>query len=383
MATTTEVVRPKTTVVVKKKKKKLIVAPKPVVTEQSSEQQKPFEEVARDTPAEKIRGLARGFRLSFHGLGSQRKVSDEQKKTMLEGRTDTELTSLNLTKKLFAKHPALKKLSSAKSQVEAYFHARTIDFPEKSVRVMLLDLPADYEKMSTEDLDKFYAEQVNNFRGEMRRIIAEKYDTAVTELQAVWGDVLEKAQADLKSQFEAKHYPTAERLPYICRCVFEGYNVELSKDWKHLSPVERERELNVVRQKFEAAVAKQEEFVVALLNDAIEQMLDSLSNFQGGEGKKKTRSFKSSVVTRVFGALDEFKRKTVKYGILKDSAVEDVFRKVRKVLTDGGLDRKTLPDLLRKSEEKRKDMIDKVKKIGSSLTALIQSGQTRRKLLRD
>ena len=364
------------TVTVKKKKKKKLSVPAPQAVEQ---QQQPIAEVDRSDPAEKIRGLARGFRLGFHGLGNERKVSDDQKKTMLEGRTDADLSQLRLTKKLFAKHPALKNLSSAKGKVRAYFEARTIPFPEDSVRVLILDPPQNSEEMSTEELDRYYAEQANNFRAEMRRIIAEKYDTAVAELQAVWPDVLEKAQTDLKSQFDAKHYPTAERLPYICRCVFEGYNVELSKDWKHLSPAERERELAVVRQKFEAAVAKQEEFVVSLLNDAIEQMLFSLSQYQG----KKAKTFKSSVVNRVFGALDEFKRKTVKYGILKDSAVEDIFRKVRKVMKEGGTDRNSLPDLLRKSEERRTQMIDKIKQIGSSLTSLIQSGQTRRKLLRD
>lgn len=365
--------RPK--VKVKVKGKKPVVTAKKKVDETQLEL--PFDEVGRSNPAETIRGLARGFRLRFHRFGQERMIDKDSKAAMLSG-TDTDLDQMRLTKKLFDRHPAIRQLSSAEGAIRKYFEARTWPFPEAGVRVMILDPPANAAQMTVEDLDKYYAEQVGKFRAEMLQVIDQQYNKAMEQLQNVWDDVLNKAREKLKSQFDARQYPTRESLPTKCRCVFESYNVELSRDWKHLSPQERERELGLVRQKFEAAVARQEEFVVELLSSSISQLLESLTNVH----EKKAKTFKSSVVKRVFGALDEFKKKTVKYGVLQDSAVEEVFAKLRKVMKPEGLDRAAVTDNLRRSEAFRENMIQKVQSIGQVLQRLVQSGQTRRKLRR-
>lgn len=356
--------------------RKKLVAPEP--DDGLTQTQLPFDEVGRADPAEKIRNLARGFRLGFSGLGEERKVSDADKNQLLRDLSEQQRAQMRLTKKLFAKHPALKALSTARGIVKRYFEAKTIPFPEDSVRILILNPPRDAAGMSEEDVEKHFADQASAFREEMRKIIVEKHDAAVQQLQASWEDVLGKARQELGDRFEAANYPSQESLPVICTCSFEAYNVELSKDWQYLSKQERENELAVIRQKFEASVAKQEEFVIDLLNDAISQMLESLTGYQN----KETKCFKSSVVQRVFQALDEFKRKTVRFGILKDTEVERIFGQVRKVLTASGTEAKHVPDLLRKSEQARGEMIEKMKSIGSALSHLVQSGQVRRKLVR-
>lgn len=338
-----------------------------------------FETVDRQKPAETIRNIARGFRINFSGFGQEKKVDKKEKGELLSSLTARQQEQMKVTKRLFDSHPALKKLSKARGAVRKYFHAKTMAFPEDAVRILIIDMPENYDKLTADELDAHFGREANAFREEVRKIIARHHDAAVAELVNAWPEVLAKAQAKLEGQFRPEEYPTAEAVARMCQCRFEPYNVEMSKDWKYLSESERKHEIGVIQERFEAVIAKQEDFVIKLLDDALKGMVESLSNYS----EKKTTKFKSSVVRKVFDSIEEFKKKTVRYGILKDSAVEKVFRKVKNLLTDGGTDKKTLPDMLRKSDQRRDDLLDNAKKLSSTLQAMIATGEVRRKIIRD
>ena len=100
-----------------------------------------------------------------------------------------------------------------------------------------------------------------------------------------------------------------------------------------------------------------------MLNDALDGMVASVQGYNAGAQS----SFKTSVVERVFQALNEFQEKTVKYGILSGTALQKVFAKVHSIVSEGGADAKTLPMLLRKSTSLRNDVINKLTQVKSDL----------------
>jgi hypothetical protein len=226
------------------------------------------------TPAERVQAGGRGFKLGFGGLPTQKKLSDKQREKVNKKDKKVVDRMLRQAKSLFDKHPAITAVTSAKGDLEALFHLKTLPFPEPGVRLFMLETAdIDFEKTSEEDIDKNFARQIEAFSAEIREKIAD-YDTAVTKLAEKWDDVLKVAKTALDDLYNEDDYPTAEQLPKKLSCRFRPHNAELPREYGHVSPAERQRAMAVIEKQYEEAVEKQEEFVVKLLNSAITEILD-------------------------------------------------------------------------------------------------------------
>lgn len=367
----------------RKKKKRLhrvnlsIPLPAPVTATGVVPTDRPPEDVSRQAPAETLRKLARGFRLSFAWIpGMEQTLSGEEKTQWLnDGLTDKQRQAASIKKQLYPKHKALSALSSARSQVRSWFNSKTNPFPEKGVRIFLVTA-SDVENQSLEELEKFEAAQATEFRQQLQEQIDTVFTPAVRELRLQWPDVLLEAQRVLGEKFDPEDYVSAEQLETSVRCWFEPVNLELSREWKYLSEADRERELALVRQKYEMAVQKQEEFVISLLEKSLDDLHASLSNLSDG----KQRTIHESTVRKVFDAMTEFRTKTVRYGILKDSSLSKVFDDVTKLMRGDGHDSHSLADELRSREAIRAAFTQRVGVIKSDLGMLLETGRVRRKV---
>ena len=337
------------------------------------------------TPAERIRNVSRGFRLSFGGLPTQKKLTDEQRSLVNKEDVDKVAEAqrmLTQAAKLFDKHPAITALNSAKGAVEALFIAKTLPFPEPGVRILILKTDhLDFEKMTTEEIEKDFARQLEEFAAEINAALT-NYDAKVRELQLKWPEVLQVAKDALdkvkKGLFNPANYPTAEQLPARLGHAFIPSSIEPPKEYAHVDPVERQRVLQAIEAQFKEACEKQADFVVAMLGNAIDQMIKSLTGYHED---RQTR-FANSVIENVFKAFAEFKEKTIKYGILRGDALEAEFNRAIEFMTDGQLNAETLPIALRKDGQKRQSLIDKMEMVQSSLTNLAEK-RKRRRVIRD
>lgn len=330
------------------------------------------------TPAERISTAGRGFRLSFGCLPSQRKLTAPQLKILNKETAKVKRRMLKQARSLFDKHPALTQLSSAKSDVYAAFHAGTLPFPEPGVRLFMLnDKDIDYENMQTEEIEAHFGAQINEFTRNVRNKL-DAYDAAVARLQQAWPDVLRVAREALEDLFSESDYPTADQLPVKLYHEFVPYNITLPKEYGYVDRLERERVIKAFEKQFEEAVQLQEVFVTKMFSDAVDQLIDSVSGYH----MEKQKRFGNSVVKRVFDAFAEFKEKTLKYGIMEGSKLEKEFNRAIAFMTDGAHDVSTLPEALRKSPEKREELISKMSQVSTALTSLATE-QRRRTIRRD
>jgi len=337
----------------------------------------PAVEVSRSEPAERLRQLARGFKLAFRWIPGMFQVLSGQEKDewLSQELTEKQRAAASVKKQLYPKHKALTLLSSARTQVKHWFESRTNPFPERGIRIFLVNA-GNIEEQTSEELAKYEAEQVAEFRRNLQLQIDTVFAPAVTQLQEQWPEVLEAARAMLVDKYDPDDYVRAEQLPNLVRCWFEPVNLELSKEWAYLSESERERELALIRQKYELAVQKQEEFVVSLLQEALNDLCSSLAGFNAGQ----QRTVRESTVRKVFDAVEEFRNKTVRYGILKESALEDIVNRVNRLIKNDGHDSQTLASDLRSREATRARFMTSVESIKTELSGLVQSGQVRRKI---
>lgn len=360
----------------KKKRRRIQLVTRLAETETSRET--PVVEASRQEPAETLRKLARGFRLSFVWIpGMEQTLSGQEKTEWLnDGLTDKQRQAASVKKQLYPKHKALTLLSSARAQVRNWFNSKTNPFPEKGVRIFLV-AASDVENKSMEELERHEAAQVAEFRQQLQEQIDTVFLPAVRELREQWPDVLVEAQRVLGEKFDPEDYVSAEQLEASVRCWFEPVNLELSKEWKYLSEADRERELALIRQKYEMAVQKQEEFVVSLLEKSLDDLHASLTNLSDG----KQRTIHESTVRKVFDAVTEFRTKTSKYGILKDTNLEVVFNSINRLLRKGGHDSQTLAEDLRSREAVRAEFMQRVGVIKQDLSTLLTTGEVRRKVM--
>ena len=344
----------------------------------------PLEEVSLDDPATAIRSIARGFRLSFSWIpGMSQTLSGSEKHEWLSTELTAEQKSAASVKKnIYAKHKAISRLGSAKNKVKIWFHERTNPFPEKAVRIFLVEPHPTPSKCTAGDLEKYEAAQVAAFRTDFQDYINTVFNSAVTNLQSNWDSVIDAARVMLQDKFDAQDYVRAEDIPRYVRCWFEPVNLDLSKEWSYLTHAEQMRELELLQQKYKMAVAKQEEYVVGLLLESLEHMSDALAKLgtttSGGKAK-----FYKSYVSRLFAALEEFKTKTVRYGILRGSNVERIFNEVNSMVTLGGReqDEDNVAAIIRRNSYQRSRFAASVEKAKAELSTLIAEGSVRRKIV--
>jgi hypothetical protein len=348
----------------------------------------PSIEVAKDqleqvSPAERIQHISRGLRLRFGGLPGQKKLSAQQREALNKEDVKNAERCVSQSTKLYDKHPEITKVNSAKGAVLALFHAKTLPFPEPGVRIFVLKTDhLDFEKQSEEEIERDFAAQQEAFSKEIQEKLAD-YDAAVTSLSRNWDKVMADQKqtfidAGLEILFDPNIYPSADGLKAILYHEFRTFNVEPPRETNYMTAQERERILKNVEAQFNQAIEMQGTFVIQLLHDAINQMIESVTGFHNGE----KRSFRNSVVERVFDAFKEFKEKTVKYGILRGTALESEFKRAMDFMTEGMTDEHTLPGILRQSPEKRSDLLEKMKMVGNSLGQLAEN-RKRRSVIKD
>lgn len=338
------------------------------------------------TPAERIRFISRGFKLSFGDLPGQRTLNDQQRKQVNRDEVKRAKSVLAQSRKLFDKHPLITQRNSAKEQVLGLFRSLTQPWPESSARILVLKTQhLDFSAMSEVEVEKEFASQVDEFSRQINEALATIYQPTVETLQRNWGDVLEVTRqsfvaAGVPDLFVAADYPTAADLPSLLYSNFRPYNIEPHREYSHVSPLERQRVLQQVEAQFRESCEMQAEFVSNLMKQAVDQLVESI----GGYHNKQQRSFRNSVISRVFEAFREFREKTIAYGILSEDAISREFYRLERIMTEGGLDAENLPDLLRRSPGKREDLLGKVTEVQQTITELVtQRANQRRSIQRD
>ena len=329
------------------------------------------------SPESRIQSATRGFKLGWGSLPHSKKLSEQQSSKMMQD-VRAKADMIKRSKALFDKNPFITAANRAKAKVMARFNSATFPFPEKGVRLFMLETKdIDYKNLSIDEIDKLHAAQIDIFTEEIRGLMAE-YQEAVLELQENWPGVLADAKEALQEFYDEKDYPLAEEVPKRLYANLRPYNTELPREYGFVSPAERQQALQAYESQFKEAVRLQEEFVTELMRDAIDQMIESVTNF--GEGKQKR--FTNSVVENVFNAFEEFKTKTVRYGILEGTAIEAEFKRAIDFMREGSTDAKTLPGLLRQSGAKQENLIEKMGMVRDSLVNQMEK-RNRRRLLTD
>lgn len=317
-------------------------------------------------PGQRIKSVARGFRLAFRDLGVQRKLSVTAT-TKITNTIDADRGQLKLAKLLYSRHPALSGKNKVKNKLKALFEALTLPYPEAGVRL----LPVRAE--SAED----QAKEVEAFIETINTVVHGEYREAIAELQDKWPDVLKKCQDDLRELYSAADYPAAEHLPKVLAVTLDPVNIELPEYYKQLAPAEYRRASEALAAKFEEAAAMQEQYIIDTFRATIDQMVSSISGFHDG----KQKLFRNSVVENVFAAIAEFNTKCKAFGILSGSDLEREFDNLHKVMTgDGDATGATVAKDLRDSSELRKDMVSKLSSISSTIAALA-TNRPRRSIL--
>lgn len=329
------------------------------------------------SPESRIQAGTRGFKLSWGSLPWSKKLSEKQSSKMMKEVT-AKPEMIKRAKALFEKHPALTAVASAKNKVTALFNARTLPFPEKGVRLFMLETKdIDYKNLSSEEIDQLHAAQISRFTEEIRELMGE-YAEAVEALQRAWPEVLKGNKESLKEFYDESDYPTAEEVSRRLYVRLNPYNIELPKEYGYVSAAERQLALQAYEAQFKEAVQMQEAFVTELMKDAIDQMIESVSGFHAGTKNR----FGNSVIENVFNAFEEFKTKAIRYGILEGTAIQSEFERAISFMREGSTDAKTLPGLLRQSGAKREDLVEKMGVVRDSLVRLMEK-RKRRSLIAD
>lgn len=317
-----------------------------------------------EAAGQKIHSVSRAFRIRFHDLGNERNL-DPVAIAKLTKDVDVKQDMLRLKKVLYSKHPAIKRRTTARNNVERLFKAKTLPFPEGGVRLLPVHSLTDEGQ----------AKEVAQFVAELKQAIAIHNET-VLELQRQWTDVLTTSAKDLREFHRPEDYPSAEELQSMLSIEFEPYNLELPEYYKKIDPAEYRRCQSLLQQRFEQAAALQEQAIVKAFQDSLAQMVESVRGYQDG----KQRSFKDSVVENVFTALNDFRHKCRGFGILSGSELEREFEKLQRVLTrDVRADQ--LPDHIRKFPGEGKKLVDQVEQIHQAILSQSQLAP-RRALLR-
>jgi len=145
-----------------------------------------------------------------------------------------------------------------------------------------------------------------------------------------------------------------------------------------VSAKERQKVIASIEAQYQEAVRMQEEHIVKLFAENMDSMISSLTAYHNGE----TRRFTNGTVGKVFDALEEFKGKCQRYGILKGTALEQEILRVKEVMTDGLHTKDSLPQQLRDSSPKRENLVDRMDVLKNTILGLAER-QKRRRLQRE
>lgn len=312
----------------------------------------------------RIKAVAHGFRLRFSWLSRQRQFDDATKSRMAE-HVHMDVDSLGASKRLYAKHPALTAVQRSKTAITDYFSAMTLPYPESGVRL----LPV---KTSTEEEQQ---QEVRTFLETVREKIAD-FEESVEYLADNWESVLAAAEEKLQEQFDSSQYPLKEDLKASLAVRLETYNFKLPNYLKQVDPEEYARQAAILQGKFEEAAKMQETAFLAAFNKAVGDFLGSVGSYHSREAKR----FSDSAVTKVFRAIETFREKCARFGILNDSSMNALVTDLRRAMTGGGLigSSAAVAKELRSSAVIRDQMLANVKQLHGKLLEYASNGPARK-----
>ncbi len=339
---------------------------------------------ARDPagPAARLQQLGRGFKLSFGTLGQDRVIEGEARQKMAKS-VDADANRLKLIKRLYDGHPAIRALSAARGAVDRAFKAQTNEYPDRGVRLFMVDASKiDFDQWTVEQIDKAVAEQLTEFMQYMDGH-RQTYRQAVEKLQAQWPLVLAAAKQKLRELYRESDYPLASELPVKLYCNIEPVNLSVSGECQHLPPALRQEVMRLYEAKFDQAAKMQEEFVISLFSKNIEDMINSLKQYDATKDAdpKAKAFFTDATVFKVHAAWNQFKQKALKYGILKGTALEKAFQQAMTTMQNLAGKTSSLPKLLREDRPTREKVVEQMSHLSETIAKLAVKGGRRQLIL--
>lgn len=339
-----------------------------------SDAQQPVEKAKPATgfePSEKtkdcIRRLGRKYSLSLGSLGSIRAMSEDKKEDMIRG-AGIQADKDNIRPKQVVYPdgtPFVPDLRKSALQLRFEFEKLTLAAAADGYRIFMLDdSEIDYANMSVDDIDKVFARQVSAFTDTMHRHIAD-YKKVVDKVQSNWAQIIAFCRSSLKDCFNEAHYPSSSQVGAKLYVHFTPHGVleDLPSEYRFISKSEQARIRAIHDEQIRLVAQKQAAHIVEWLTTELSSTIESLQNYQSGQ--KKT--FHRTRTDAFFKVLDEFREKTLRYGILGGTEFEAIFKRLDSVLHEGGVDAESLPKVLRSSKARLADMTGKLQIIAADL----------------
>lgn len=298
------------------------------------------------TPAQRLRSTMAAARVSFTWMGTQKTLNPEQKARAAEA-FGAEGRSLSAGKKLLdTSHVAFRAVTAIRGQVEAYFRALSLPFPEPGVRLI------------RHDAVESFAAQMADDKVEL--------DDAVANLDRHYGELKQAARDRLGSLFNPADYP--ETLVGLFGVEWSFPSVEPPEYLVRLSPGLYEAERARVSARFEEAVQLAER----AFTEEFARLVAHLAGRISGVGEDgQPRVFRDSAVENLAGFFERFRALNVRSSDQLDALVAEAQRAVR---GHGARD-------LREDDGLRNEVAAQLSRVQTSLDAMLVD-RPRRRIIR-
>jgi hypothetical protein len=228
---------------------------------------------------------------------------------------------LSASKRLFnTKDERYKKVLSLMRQQKDYWFATTVPYPENGVRLIRSDSIADFERRLAS--------------------LSTQLDDAVVALNTAFDQLKESAEQQLGELWNPSDYPAS--LVGAFETSVEYPSLDPDPRLIHVDPQLYERELERVRQRFDAAVADTESEFKEQFSECVSHLVDKLST--DAEGKSKI--FRNSAIENLKDFFGRFRM----LNLHSDDQFDVIVNQAEQLL-DG-----VKPDALRKDTVQRESI---------------------------
>jgi hypothetical protein len=328
--------------------------------------------------ADRIRRINRPYSLTIGSLPEERRVNDAVKGKMLD-QVKTDKKAVRATKRLLPKHELLTKLSSANSAIRRVFEALTYPYVVRGQRLFLFDdTKIDFENWNQEQIEQEMARQRTDFEGKIDIVVQEFYAVA-KQVSEKWPDIIEAARSQLDELFDERDYLKPEEVITALYVDFGPEGVlEASTETRFMSSDLQGRDAQRMRDRFEAVVRLQEDVFINTFKDAVDQALKSISAADAGT----QQMFHKTVIENLFSTFVDFRNKCLRYGMLNGTRVESAVQECVKALDADNMKVDDVATFIRKSESRRKDAIESLRKTASTMAEVLTERTNSRVIFR-
>ncbi len=297
---------------------------------------RPLPSTPTSSPASNLRLSSAAVRVSFTWFGTRKAVTSSQRDQMAEG-FDADGQYLSAGKKLVnTKHPKFKAVTGIKTQIQEFWKANTLPFPEDGIRLLRQSALDGFEQGMQEA------------REDLRR--------AVEDLDAHYGEIREEARARLGALFNPEDYPSS--LVGLFGVAWDYPSVEPPDYLLELKPALYEQERARVAARFDEAVRLAEQGFAEEFAKVVSHLCERLNGF-GPDGKPKV--FRDSAVNNAMEFFERFSSLNVGSNAQLDTLVEQARAAVQgvapKTLRTDGTARHTVSEQLAAVREQLDGMI--------------------------